>query len=412
MQYLFTERAHLMCPRMHFGIVLSVRAPYEEGRIRDTMEQLSAAHPFLNAVLGYEEEKNAYYYRVTNRPTAELLLTGTWIPDVDAPEVIGQYETLTARDWDLFDEGMLKAAAWPTDGGTCFLLVFHHLLADGRGALGLAEELADCYCRGKRPAGAEEQLIASAEAFPADSRLPFVSRFLVGRANKTQAKEGHRVSWQEYHAFADAFLKTDPVRYSLRRSSTQETEALRKQCREHGVTVNDYALAKMMSEEHTDRVTIACDLRNRLGCYREGALGNYSTAFSVEMKRKDTDLFSLAEAVHQQVQHKMSRPADLYLVLQCYAALDPAVTDAAFISCRGGFHSRAGRFAGSMFFGYAASRGYCITNLGSIESGSMASAYFIPPASPAIRKTRGILTVNGMMTVCDCERPGEKQNEA
>ena len=50
MQYLFTERAHLMCPHMNFGIGMSVRVPYEEERIRKTLEQLSAAHPFRKQV--------------------------------------------------------------------------------------------------------------------------------------------------------------------------------------------------------------------------------------------------------------------------------------------------------------------------------------------------------------------------
>ena len=404
MQYLFTERAHLMCPRMHFGIVLSVRFPYEEARIRDALAQLSAAHPFLNALLGYEKEKNAYYYRMTDRPTTELLLKGCELPCTDSHEVFDEYETLTSRDWDLFSEGMLKISAWPMNGGTCFLLVFHHLLADGRGALGLAEELADCYDRGIRPKRAEEQLIASAEEFPADSGLPFISRFLVGRANKAQAKEKNVVSWQEYHAFADEFLKTDPIRYSLTRSTSDKLEEILRQCHGHGVTVNDYLLARMMSEEQTDRVTIACDLRDLLDCRHEGALGNYSTAFSVKVKRNDKDLFSLAEDVHQQVRRIMNRPADLYLVLQCYAALDPAVIDAAFISCRGGFHSRPGRFVGSRFFGYDTAKGYCITNLGKTESESMTSAFFIPPANPAIRKTQGVLTLNGVMIVCTGER--------
>ena len=45
-----------------------------------------------------------------------------------------------------------------------------------------------------------------------------------------------------------------------------------------------------------------------------------------------------------------------------------------------------------------------IIDLGKIENGSIEDAYFIPPASPAIRKTQGILTVNGVMTVCTSER--------
>ncbi len=404
MQYLFTERAHLMCPHMNFGIVMSVGVPYEEKRVRKAMEQLSAAHPFLNALLGYERDKNAYCYRVMDRPTTELKLNAREIPDAGDPEVLREYGKLTSRDWDLFAEGMLKTTVWSMKEGTCFLLAFHHLLADGRGALGLARELADCYAAEEPPRFAEEKLIASADVFPENSRMPLISRFMIGMANRKQAKEQKILSYPEYHAFADAFLKKDKVSYSVFRTGAEEVEKLRQACRGNGVTLNDYLLAKMMIEDRTKKVIMACDLRGRLGCCTEGALGNYSTAFSVKVKKTGTDPYVLAKAVHQQVQQKMNRPQDLYLVLQCYANLDPAVLDAAFMACRGDYPSKPGKFVGSMFFGYDAPRGYSITNLGRINHKCMTAAYFIPPASPAVRKTQGVLTVNGQMTVCTSER--------
>ncbi len=48
--------------------------------------------------------------------------------------------------------------------------------------------------------------------------------------------------------------------------------------------------------------------------------------------------------------------------------------------------------------------GYSITNLGKIESSSIENAVFIPPASPAVKKTEGVLTVNGRMNICTGER--------
>ena len=404
MQYLFTERAHLMCPHMNFGIAMAVCQPFDEARIRETMEKLSAAHPFLKALLGYEKDKNAYFYRVTDTPQAELLLKDREIGGTDDPAVLDEYRKLTERDWNLTNEGMLKTAAWPMQDGTGFLLVFHHLLADGRGALGLARELADCYVTGKQPEIVEEKLIASADEFPKESRMPFISRFLIGRANRSQTKEQKILSYPEYHAFADLFLKKDKVRYSVSRIGAEEVEKLRQTCHGNGVTLNDYLLAKMMIEDRTKKVIMACDLRGMLGCYTEGALGNYSTAFSVEVKETETDPCELAKAVHRQVQRKMKKPQDLYLVLQCYANLDPAVLDAAFMACRGDYQNKPARFVGSVFFGFEAARGYSITNLGKIDNEYMTAACFIPPASPAIRKTQGILTVNGQMTVCTSER--------
>ncbi len=42
--------------------------------------------------------------------------------------------------------------------------------------------------------------------------------------------------------------------------------------------------------------------------------------------------------------------------------------------------------------------------LGRINNEWITAAYFIPPASPAIRKTQGVLTVNGQMAVCTSGR--------
>ncbi|MBR6089884.1 MAG: hypothetical protein IKP86_08120 [Anaerolineaceae bacterium] len=404
MQYLFTERAHLMCPHMCFGIVMAVSRPYDGARIRDTMELLSAAHPFLKALLGYEAETNAYYYRVTDRTTIELLLKDREIDAADSPEVMGEYRRLTAKNWDLFEEGMLKAAAWRMGKGTCFLFVFHHLLADGRGALELAEEIAACYAEGKKPVPAPERLIVSAKDLPDGSRLPWISRILVDRANRAWARERRFVSWQEYHAFANEFLEKDAVTHAVVRIGPEELDRIVQQCHDHDATVNDWLLAKMMLEENTEKIIMACDLRDRLTVYRKGALGNYSTAFGIEVKAKEKDPFALAEKIHARVRRKLERPSELYLVLQCYASLDPGIIDAAMISCRGGFPSKTGTFVGSMFFGFAKGDGCSVTNLGRIDNKDISEAFFIPPASPAIRKTRGVLTVNGTMTVCEAAR--------
>ena len=62
------------------------------------------------------------------------------------------------------------------------------------------------------------------------------------------------------------------------------------------------------------------------------------------------------------------------------------------------------KFVGSIYFGYNAATGYCITNPGRIMNKCISTAYFIPPVNPAMKKTQGILTVNGVTTVCAGER--------
>ena len=71
------------------------------------------------------------------------------------------------------------------------------------------------------------------------------------------------------------------------------------------------------------------------------------------------------------------------------------------IASLGKYDSRAGKFAGDKMFGYASRNGHSITNLGKLESDSIAEGFFIPPASPAARKTWGVLTVNGKMKIVE-----------
>ncbi|MCI5874363.1 MAG: hypothetical protein PUJ55_16640 [Clostridiales bacterium] len=91
-------------------------------------------------------------------------------------------------------------------------------------------------------------------------------------------------------------------------------------------------------------------------------------------------------------------------VLVCYAQMNPGLLDAAAISALGGFQSKAGTFVGGGMFGFGLGGGHSITNLGKLENNTIDSAIFIPPASTAIKKILGVLTVNGQMVICSSER--------
>ena len=64
MQMIYTERAHLMCPAMFFGIVITIDSIFDKDRILKAADDLSKAHPFLQSVLGHDDV--GYYYNITN----------------------------------------------------------------------------------------------------------------------------------------------------------------------------------------------------------------------------------------------------------------------------------------------------------------------------------------------------------
>ena len=72
MQKIYTERAHLMCPNMFFGIVISIHAAFERDKLFKTCSAISEAHPFLRALLGHDE--GGYYYNITDENRVQLLM--------------------------------------------------------------------------------------------------------------------------------------------------------------------------------------------------------------------------------------------------------------------------------------------------------------------------------------------------
>ena len=80
-------------------------------------------------------------------------------------------------------------------------------------------------------------------------------------------------------------MQEDNVGHFLEVVSSDKLTELHAQCKAHNISINDYLLAKMFTEEKADSIVMACDLRNQLACYNQGALGNYATAFSVKLKQ-------------------------------------------------------------------------------------------------------------------------------
>ena len=402
-QYIFTERAHLMCPCMYFGIAGVLSAPCDKSRLKHTLDTVSYAHPFMRAVLGYEQESDRYFYAVTEDVKTELTVFEQAPQGLDDPIVSACFEQAAKTDSDLTKEGMLRIFAWKMGEQTCLLFVFHHLLADGRGALGLVREFAEMYVDGKKPAAVEEQLIQSADDLPKGAQLSGLSRKLVSMYNKKWLREGKRLTYEKYHAFAGEYQQKHTASHRVCVTDENKLAQLLEKCKQQGVTLNDYLLAEMFEKQHTSAIVIASDLRSRLECYRSGALGNYSTAFTVKLKKRGRSVWQHARSIHKEVRDIAADVSALCLVLSFYAIIEPGLLDAAAPSALGGFDSRAAASAGKSILGYSGKGGCCITNLGKLESTALKEAMFIPPASPAMRLTQGVLTVNGKMYICTAE---------
>ncbi len=383
-----------MCPNMHFGIVAEIGAEFDANRIIESIGVLKSAHPLMRSLIAEEQGSARIYYEEQSQleiPVTIKKANDDWQTD---------YEAVSSTGWNVQKEALLKVFAYPSESGTRVLFITHHLLCDGRGLLQLVQEFAGYYAKDDKPKPVDEKLMESFDDLPSGSDLGLISKVLIKYANKKWRKEGHKVSYEDYLKFEREHDSKQDIKREIRNIDEEELDTLLDLCRESGVSLNDYLVAKMMIDEGTDKVVIASDIRNEIKNYKKGALGNYATAFGVVVKKKRSEIMELAKAVDHEVRSIMSKPDKEMLVLSCYFNMDPELLDAIAISTLGGFESKAGRFVGSKMFGYEKRDGHCITNLGRVESSVISEAVFIPPASPANRKAWGVLTINKKMRIC------------
>lgn len=396
-QYLMTERAHFMCPNMHFGMIAEIEKKYEKVKVEAVLERMAEAHPFLKVLIDYEDGTDKLYYRVTEHSQINLRI------QEKTSELWEDYKEISKSDWNVFENGLLKVYVYPKKQGMTVLFIASHLLADGRGLLDLVQEFANDYVEDIRPVYVEEQLLESIHDLPSGSGLSWISKILIRQINKQWKKESQFVTYDIYRKFAEIYSKEHPVKYKSYEMDSKEVVCMKELCKANNLTMNDLLMAHMFLKTGTDKIIIAADIRNVFAKYKKGAMGNYATAFGILYKGKRSNLIKTAEDVHGLVQKCMKNNRTLMMILACYFEMDPTLLDAAAISALGGFKSKAGSFAGEKILGLDSPRTYSITNLGKCENKNMSSLIFIPPASPAVKLTLGVVTLNGIMRACSSE---------
>lgn len=218
-QYIVTERAHFMCPNMHFGILFSIDKKYDNNKIRDVIKSLSEAHPLLKCLIANDSSGKIYYalqeqleIRCSEMNSLESLEDG--------------YRKISESGWDVYSEGLLRICTYPRYDGFEILFVAHHMLCDGRGLLGLAISFANSYVKGIEPVYTKECLIKSLKDLPAGSDLPWISKVVINSANKNWKKENHKVDYSDYLNFEKNYIKKNKLKITFDTKSHEELISL------------------------------------------------------------------------------------------------------------------------------------------------------------------------------------------
>lgn len=393
---IITERAHYMCPNMHFAIAIEIEAGFDEAKIKKTVDDLKMSHPLLMSVIEEDEYGNPIYVQKADIQVPVFIRENhtTWLAD---------YDEVTSEGWNLRCDCLLRVIAYPKEKGTFLVFAAHHLLCDGMALWKLAASFADIYMGKKDVCRYEDRIIEAMDEFGGNLKTSFMVKCITSSANKKWRKAGKKVSYDGYRQFERNYLSNDSVKKTISSLGGDQLGALIDGCKANNVTVNDFLVAQMMVSQHTNRVVVGSDVRKLFNNYEEGSLGNYSSAYSIEVK-KSGDVWSVAKAVSKAAGQIKNNPSREMLTLLLYASLDQNLLDAAPISALGGFESEAGLFVGDRLLGFRNGKNHTITNLGKHESESITRAYFVPPCSPSVKMIVGVITLNGVMNKVVCSR--------
>ena len=396
---LMTERAHLMCPNMFFGIQFKIDQAFIGAKFEDSLRNLSRIHPTTLMNVTFDKDNNAFL-TATDKSILDFTLTSS----LDYKKI---FNNISKSSWNTTKESLLRIYVCCNDNSFSVLFVTHHILCDGRGLLTLVKDFANLYAKSKLSDAPRKAiipiLIGDDNKLPKESALPFVSKVITKDANKRFTKENHKVNYEDYLKFEKEFGNKNLISYSDDKHTTDYTKKIISLCKENAISVNDYLVAKMMQEENNGELLIASDIRSKLSNYVPDSVGNFATAYTIKVKKVDSDIIKLAKNINATNKKIASTPSKEMLVLSFYMLLDKELLDAIAISTLGSFKSESGNFVGSNMFGYKSRSNISITNLGKFQSDVISEAFFIPPASPANKKTWGVLTLNDTMTIIKAE---------
>lgn len=400
MQRLMTERMHLMCPNMAFGLAFELSRPFEEGRVSRTLDILAAAHPLLRSKVsacGSHDPRHEpdYVYDVGDANLVRLEVGTTPMEDL---------ERTTASAWDVLEEGLLRVFVYPPDpsddaaSGFRVLFVAHHLLADGRAIANLMLQFADAYATGDRPLPVEDVTIASADDLPDQARLTGMPALVARRLDRAWERETTSYGYADYLSALPTFLSTHPVTHAHVTIEPDAVRTLRERCHAADVSLESALMAATSIAFQANECDMGVDVSGDIGGYAAGSLGNHASSMRVDCSGGAGNLEARTASIERKVSSQLADASRRLQLPSFLLALEPGLVDAIPAAGLGFLPSEAARRAARML-GYGTTDGFGLTDLGAYDSALVSTAELIPPAPPMNARTVGVITMNGQMSM-------------
>ena len=391
---LMAERFFLFDPSIYMNVIFTIDGQVPADTLRAAIEKTFTQNQTTMSKAVLDEKGNLYL--------EEMGHTGchTYVDGRDWQEIRREQERIPFR----INEGeFLRAFITPREKGTDIYLMAHHMMADGSGLLILVDDIMNNLA-GFEVTYKPTEVMRRRDVIRKGD-LPLKTRMMLRLLNWSWAKEKRVLTWEDYYHIHETYWKDKSTYFEFTTIEAEELEALKQECKELGITVNSYLVAKIMKNYPEDHILgVPVSLRGK-----SSSISNMITSLMLEYQY-DTDK-SLAEnalRAHQIIREGLASEPMRYHIPQFVAILDPTLMDAAVAYYVLGFDNEAARKA-AYVIGYTSSLGtdVGITNLGVLDVKQQYGDYRItnmigiPPHVSATRRVVSIYTYNGKMTITD-----------
>lgn len=391
---LMAERFFLFDPSIYMNVIFTIDGVVPVEKIREAIEKTYTQNQTTMSKAVLDEKGNLFL--------EEMGKTGchTYVDHRDWQEIRREQERIPFR----VDEGeFLRVFIIPKERSTDVYLMAHHMMADGSGLLILVDDIMNNLA-GYEVAYKQTEVMRRKDVIRKGD-LPLKVRIMLRLLNLKWAKEKRVFTWKGYYQIHETYWKDKSTYFEMTTIADEELKNLKQECRDLGVTVNSYLVAKIMQNYPQDHV-IGVPVSLRGG---SNSVSNMITSLMLEYSYDESmSLPENAVRAHQVLREGIASEPKKYHIPQFVAILDPTLMDAAVAHFVLGFENEAARKA-SYIIGYTSHLGtdVGITNLGVLDVKTQYGDYRItnmigiPPQVSATRRVISIYTYNGKMTITD-----------
>lgn len=391
---LMAERFFLFDPSIYMNVIFTIDGQVPVEKIRAAIEKTFTQNQTTMSKAVLDKKGNLFL--------EEMGKTGchTYVDGRDWQQIRREQERIPFR----INEGeFLRAFIIPKESSTDVYLMAHHMMADGSGLLILVDDIMNNLA-GFSVSYKPTEVMQRKDVIRKGD-LSFKIRMMLRLLNLSWAKEKRIFTWEDYYQIHENYWKDKSTYFEFTTIEAEELEALKQECKELGITVNSYLVAKIMKDYPDDHILgVPVSLRGS-----SNSISNMITSLMLEY-RYDTDksLTENALRAHQILREGIASEPMRYHIPQFVAILDPTLMDAAVAHFVLGFDNEAARKA-SYIIGYTSKLGtdVGITNLGVLDVKHQYGDYRItnmigiPPHVSATRRVISVYTYNGKMTITD-----------